>query len=41
MSITSEVFNIDCIEGMKKYPNKYFEAQEKMYNNFISQTRLF
>ena len=25
MSITSEVFNIDCIEGMKKYPDKYFD----------------
>jgi len=21
----SEVFNIDCIEGMKKYPDNYFE----------------
>lgn len=21
----SEVFNMDCIEGMKQYPNKYFE----------------
>lgn len=23
--MTSEVFNIDCIEGMKQYPDKYFD----------------
>ena len=22
---TSEVFNIDCMEGMAQYPDKYFE----------------
>lgn len=25
MKAKSEVFNIDCIEGMKQYPNNYFE----------------
>ena len=25
MKNKSEVFNMDCIEGMKKYPDKYFE----------------
>jgi site-specific DNA-methyltransferase (adenine-specific) len=24
-TIKSEVFNLDCIEGMKQYPDKYFE----------------
>ncbi|HEY0772121.1 MAG TPA: DNA methyltransferase [Sphingobacteriaceae bacterium] len=24
-SVTSEVFNMDCMEGMKQYPDKYFE----------------
>lgn len=43
----SEVFNMDCMEGMKQYPDKYFELciADPPYgigaanNSFISGTR--
>ena len=36
----SETFNIDCMVGME-LDKDYFEAQEKRYKQFASQTVLF
>jgi len=32
---------MDCVQGMKQYPDNYFDAAEKRFNNFKLQLNLF
>jgi hypothetical protein len=36
----SEVFNMDCMVAMAQFPDKYFDASVKRFENHIKQLKL-